>query len=254
MPLHRHQHHRQLPLPSQSTTAPWEAEGRNENIGEQSWRKTHRRRGRKADHHPSHSPGCHHQHLHEAAAEREERCWQREQRKQREKAAPKQQGGGRRPQQQHRQIGHQHHRQPIYPGSSSQVILPLITFGCSSSCMQNVHCARSASKKLISWLLCRCTVTSLCSFRAGTSAQPMQPGWVQPCRSRPVLFWADFSPVSFWAGSGPVNFFFQNSKKNLSKNLWFSAISLLYLDQYRFVFLYCKDTNPVLKYPVFVKS
>jgi hypothetical protein len=25
--------------------------------------------------------------------------------------------------------------------------------------MQNVHSARSASKKLISWLLCRCTVT-----------------------------------------------------------------------------------------------
>jgi hypothetical protein len=25
--------------------------------------------------------------------------------------------------------------------------------------MQNVHCAQSASKKLISWLLCRCTVT-----------------------------------------------------------------------------------------------
>ena len=51
---------------------------------------------------------------------------------------------------------HQHHCQLLYPSSSSQVTLPLIPY--SSSCMQNVHCARSASKKLISWLLC--TVTS----------------------------------------------------------------------------------------------
>jgi hypothetical protein len=36
--------------------------------------------------------------------------------------------------------------------------------------------------------------------------------------------------------------------------MWFSAILLLHFDQYRFVFLYCKDTNPVFKYPVFVKS
>jgi hypothetical protein len=34
----------------------------------------------------------------------------------------------------------------------------------------------------------------------------------------------------------------------------FSVILLLYFDQYQFVFLYCKDTNPVLKYPVFVKT
>jgi hypothetical protein len=44
--------------------------------------------------------------------------------------------------------GHQHHRQLIYPSSSSQVILfP------SSSCMQNVHCACSASNKIITRLL-----------------------------------------------------------------------------------------------------
>jgi hypothetical protein len=29
---------------------------------------------------------------------------------------------------------------------------------------------------------------------------------------------------------------------------------LLHFDQYRFVFLYCKDTNPVLKYLIFVKT
>jgi len=29
---------------------------------------------------------------------------------------------------------------------------------------------------------------------------------------------------------------------------------LLHFDQYQFVFLYCKDTNPVLKYPVFIKT
>ena len=31
-------------------------------------------------------------------------------------------------------------------------------------------------------------------------------------------------------------------------------IFLLHFNQYRFVFLYYKDTNPVLKYPVFVKT
>ena len=182
IPLHIHQHHRQLSLPSQSTTAPWEAEGRNENRGEQSWRKTQRRRGRKADHRPRHSPGRRHQHLHEAAAEREERCWQREQRKQRKKSSAE--TAGRRKKAAATPLPN---RPPAPPSAHlSRLIIrgnsSLITFGCSSSCMQNVHSARSASKKLISWLLCRCTVTSLCSFRAGTSAQPMQPGWVQPCR------------------------------------------------------------------------
>jgi hypothetical protein len=47
-----------------------------------------------------------------------------------------------------------------------------------------------------------------------------------------------------WAGMGPA-------KKN--SNLWFFQNILLYFDQYWFVFLYCKDTNPVLKYQVFVK-
>ena len=59
----------------------------------------------------------------------------------------------------HRSTSHQHHRQLIYPSSSSQVILPLISVYCSSSCMKNVHCARSASKKIINRLLCMCTVT-----------------------------------------------------------------------------------------------
>jgi hypothetical protein len=42
-------------------------------------------------------------------------------------------------------------------------------------------------------------------------------------------------------------------KNYFKKNLWFSANFLLHFDQYCFVFLYCKDTNPVLKYLVFVK-
>ena len=46
----------------------------------------------------------------------------------------------------------------------------------------------------------------------------------------------------------------KNSSKIISKNLWFSVILLLYFGQYRFVFLYCKDTNPILKYPVFFKK
>jgi hypothetical protein len=41
------------------------------------------------------------------------------------------------------------------------------------------------------------------------------------------------------------------NKKN--SNMWFFQNILLYFDQYWFVFLYCKDTNPVLKYQVFVK-
>jgi hypothetical protein len=43
-------------------------------------------------------------------------------------------------------------------------------------------------------------------------------------------------------------------QKSFQKICDFVVILLLYFDQYRFVFLYCKDTNPVLKYPVFVKT
>jgi hypothetical protein len=45
--------------------------------------------------------------------------------------------------------GRQHHRQLNHPRSSPQVILlPLIAVGhYSSSCLQNVHCARSACNK-----------------------------------------------------------------------------------------------------------
>jgi len=46
----------------------------------------------------------------------------------------------------------------------------------------------------------------------------------------------------------------KSSSKIISKICEFVVILLLYFDQYRFVFLYCKDTNPVLKYPVFVKT
>jgi len=50
----------------------------------------------------------------------------------------------------------------------------------------------------------------------------------------------------------------KNKKKSSSKiisKIWdFVVILLLYFGQYRLAFLYCKDTNPVLKYPVFVKT
>jgi len=43
-------------------------------------------------------------------------------------------------------------------------------------------------------------------------------------------------------------------KKYFKKICDFFVKFLLHFDQYRFVFLYCKDTNPALKYPVFIKT
>jgi hypothetical protein len=60
------------------------------------------------------------------------------------------------------------------------------------------------------------------------------------------------SSPAIWAGLGPAPQ--KNSSKIISKNLWFSANILLHFNQYWFVFLYCKDTNLVLKYLVFVKT
>jgi len=64
----------------------------------------------------------------------------------------------------------------------------------------------------------------------------------------PISFRADFGPVSFWAGFDPVQ------KKHVGKFVIFSHISLLNCAYYWFVFLYCKDRNLVLRYPVFVKT
>jgi len=73
----------------------------------------------------------------------------------------------------------------------------------------------------------------------------------QPCRNQaPIYFGLISAQFPFGPGLDCSN---KNSSKIISKNMWFSVILLLYFDQYRFVFLYCKDTNPVLKYPVFVK-
>jgi hypothetical protein len=47
-----------------------------------------------------------------------------------------------------------------------------------------------------------------------------------------------------------INKFFKNYFKKICD---FLQIVLLCFNQYRFVFLYCKDTNLVLKYLVFVK-
>jgi len=43
-------------------------------------------------------------------------------------------------------------------------------------------------------------------------------------------------------------------KKYFKKICDFFVKFLLHFDQYRFVFLYCKDTNPALKYQVFIKT
>jgi hypothetical protein len=63
-------------------------------------------------------------------------------------------------------IGLPSHRPPSRPSSGQQPPaappseppqvspLTLISVYCSSSCMQNVHCARSASQKIITRLLC----------------------------------------------------------------------------------------------------
>jgi len=60
-------------------------------------------------------------------------------------------------------------------------------------------------------------------------AQPYGPSWAQPKK---------------------IKFF----KNYFLKKYDFPQKILLHFDQYRFVFLYCKDTNPVLKYLVFIKT
>ena len=60
------------------------------------------------------------------------------------------------------------------------------------------------------------------------------------------------SSPAIWVGLGPAR---KKHYKNLFKKfVIFSYMFLLHFDQYWFVFLYCKDTNPVLKYLVFVKT
>jgi len=72
-------------------------------------------------------------------------------------------------------------------------------------------------------------------------------GWVT---GRPGLLGPAPPHGPGWAQPKKIKFF----KKNLKKKCDFPQFFLLHFDQYRFVFLYCKDTNPVLKYPVFVKT
>ena len=79
-------------------------------------------------------------------------------------------------------------------------------------------------------------------------------GWAEssPVETRPQFisgrFWPRFLLGRVWPARTKI------LQKKLFQKMWFSVILLLYFDQYRFVFLYCKDTNPILKYPVFVKS
>jgi uncharacterized membrane protein len=70
---------------------------------------------------------------------------------------------------------------------------------------------------------------------------------------------AGLSPAT-WAQLGPaqkktiINKKIKILQKLFQRICDFSVILLLYFGQYRFVFLYCKYTNPVWKYPVFVNK
>ena len=65
-------------------------------------------------------------------------------------------------------------------------------------------------------------------------------------------FWPN---PNVWVGSGPTPNCFLKIPKNLSKNICdFIVYCSIYFAQYWFVFLYRKDTNPVLKYLVFIKT
>ena len=83
-------------------------------------------------------------------------------------------------------------------------------------------------------MLCHCSHQIY--FTVHMRAQPRGPSW----------------------GPALKKYIYIKNKKILQKLLQricdFSVILVLYFGQYRFVFLYCKDTNPVLKYPVFVKK
>jgi hypothetical protein len=72
-------------------------------------------------------------------------------------------------------------------------------------------------------------------------------GWVT---GRPGLLGPSPPHGPSWAQPKKIKFF----KKKFKKKCDFPQFFLLHFDQYRFVFLYFKDTNPILKYPVFVKT
>jgi hypothetical protein len=82
-------------------------------------------------------------------------------------------------------------------------------------------------------------------------------GWLNPAQLRRL---AGVQP-SHMGRVGPRKkvIIIKKNEKKYSKKL-FKKISVifrkfsLHFNQYRFVFLYCKDTNPVLKYLVFVKT
>ena len=99
------------------------------------------------------------------------------------------------------------------------------------------------------WLLCMGTVTSPAWIISPGHAVELSPAQYKiVC----ILFWADLGLVSFWVGSGP---FQKKIKKYFKKTFLIPRVNFLrHFDEYRSVFLYRKDTNPVLKYPVFIKK
>ena len=127
--------------------------------------------------------------------------------------------------------------------------------------MQIVHWARFCKQEeIITLLLCMSTITGnyiwgwlLCT---GTVTSP---GWLSPVHVA-GLSPAQYMLVCILLGRSRHSFFLgqvwpirKKISKNYFKKLWCFANLLLHFDQYRFVFLYCKDTNPVWKYSVFVR-
>ena len=92
----------------------------------------------------------------------------------------------------HQQLCHRRQPPQVSP-------LPLILFYCSSSCMQNVHCARSASHELLTRLLCINSLVTvhtvtrlLCAqypahaFGPGSAAQPIYLGLIRPISKKKI--------------------------------------------------------------------
>jgi hypothetical protein len=63
-----------------------------------------------------------------------------------------------------------------------------------------------------------------------------------PVESRPILFWGWFRPIFILGRVWPI-------QKVFFKDVFKKSVIFC-----KFVFLYCKYTNPVLKYPVFVNK
>jgi hypothetical protein len=83
--------------------------------------------------------------------------------------------------------------------------------------------------------------------------QPSPFGWVESSLICVSLHFIGLISTQFFFGPGLAHSKKISSKIILKKSV-ISANLLQHFDQYRFVFLLCKYTNPVLKYPIFVNT